>query len=59
MEDEEDESAKLFRQPKVHFENSVWIQRTAKEAQALYQKAICIDHESGNKAKHAIAYAET
>ena len=57
MEDEEDESAKIFRQPKVHFENSVWIQRTVTEA--LYQKAICIDHESGNKAKHAIAYAET
>ena len=54
MEDEEDESAKIFRQPKVHFENSVWIQRTAKEAQA-----ICIDSESGNNAKHAIAYAET
>ena len=37
----------------------LWIQRAAKEAQALYQKAICIDNESGNKAKHAIAYAET
>ena len=37
MEDEEDKSAKIFRQSKVNFENCEY-----KEAQALYQKAICI-----------------
>ena len=46
MEDEEDESAKIFRQAKVNFENC-----EDKEAQALYQKAICINNETGNKSR--------